>query len=75
MLTSLADAMPMSSSRAVVLVLTTVYISLLYGLYVPDWEYRIPTESPSLSQERILVNFSTHCSIFSLIDHIDMIYD
>ncbi|KAI3412366.1 DUF1624 domain-containing protein [Psidium guajava] len=59
---------------AVVLVLTTVYISLLYGLYVPDWEYQIPTESPSLSQERILVkcgvrgNTGPACNAVAMID-------
>ncbi|XP_056176008.1 uncharacterized protein LOC130140502 [Syzygium oleosum] len=62
------------SHWAVVLVLTTVYISLLYGLYVPDWEYRIPTESPSLSQERILVkcgvrgNTGPACNAVAMID-------
>ncbi|RVW26423.1 Heparan-alpha-glucosaminide N-acetyltransferase [Vitis vinifera] len=32
---------------AVVLVLTVAYCSLLYGLYVPDWEYSIPSETSS----------------------------
>lgn len=28
----------------VAFVVTTIYLSLLYGLYVPDWEYQISTE-------------------------------
>lgn len=62
------------SQWAVVLVLTTVYISLLYGLYVPDWKYQIPTESSSLSQEIILVkcgvrgNTGPDCNAVAMID-------
>lgn len=33
--------------RAVAFVLTTLYLLMLYGLYVPDWEYRIPTYASS----------------------------
>ncbi|XP_019429561.1 PREDICTED: heparan-alpha-glucosaminide N-acetyltransferase-like [Lupinus angustifolius] len=32
---------------AVALFLSGIYICLLYGLYVPDWEYQIPTEPSS----------------------------
>lgn len=35
------------------LVLTITYASLLYGLYVPDWEYQIPSES----------SFSVKCGV------------
>ncbi|KAB1212698.1 hypothetical protein CJ030_MR5G009740 [Morella rubra] len=38
--------------------LTTVYLCLLYGLYVPDWEYQIPTESSSTQKL-----FSVKCGI------------
>ncbi|KAI3467842.1 hypothetical protein Pfo_024505 [Paulownia fortunei] len=31
----------------VVFVLTTIYLLLLYGLYVPDWEYQIPYDASS----------------------------
>ncbi|KAL0286065.1 UNVERIFIED_CONTAM: Heparan-alpha-glucosaminide N-acetyltransferase [Sesamum radiatum] len=27
--------------------LSTIYLLLLYGLYVPDWEYQIPIEAPT----------------------------
>uniref|UniRef100_A0A5B7BB13 Putative heparan-alpha-glucosaminide N-acetyltransferase n=1 Tax=Davidia involucrata TaxID=16924 RepID=A0A5B7BB13_DAVIN len=39
----------------VTLVLTALYLSLLYGLYVPDWEYQIPTETSSLTSNIFLV--------------------
>ncbi|KAJ6393285.1 hypothetical protein OIU77_022707 [Salix suchowensis] len=32
---------------AAVLVLVTIYLSLLYGLHVPDWEYQIPAAAAS----------------------------
>ncbi|KAJ4840145.1 hypothetical protein Tsubulata_000220 [Turnera subulata] len=41
----------------IALVLITIYLSLLYGLYVPDWEYRIPAGAPSSSAE----TFSVKC--------------
>ncbi|XP_021900263.1 heparan-alpha-glucosaminide N-acetyltransferase isoform X4 [Carica papaya] len=37
----------------VAFVLTTTYLSLLYGLYVPDWEYQIPVEAPSSAPPQI----------------------
>ncbi|KAK9272153.1 hypothetical protein L1049_002524 [Liquidambar formosana] len=40
-----------------IFVLTTVYISLLYGLYVPDWTYQIPSDSSSLAP----MTFSVKC--------------
>lgn len=43
---------------ALALMLTTVYLCLLYGLYVPDWEYQIPTESSSTQKL-----FSVKCGI------------
>ncbi|CAK9133300.1 unnamed protein product [Ilex paraguariensis] len=39
----------------VALVLTVLYISLLYGLYVPDWEYQIPTGTSSLAPKIVSV--------------------
>ncbi|XP_011020932.1 PREDICTED: heparan-alpha-glucosaminide N-acetyltransferase-like [Populus euphratica] len=33
----------------VVVVLVSLYLSLLYGLYVPDWEYQIPVAASSSS--------------------------
>ncbi|KAF7838725.1 heparan-alpha-glucosaminide N-acetyltransferase [Senna tora] len=39
---------------AVALFLTSLYLCLLYGLYVPDWQYRIPTE-PSLPSKIVSV--------------------
>ncbi|KAB1201989.1 hypothetical protein CJ030_MR8G005371 [Morella rubra] len=44
--------------RALALMLTTAYLCLLYGLYVPDWEYQIPTESSSTQKL-----FSVKCGI------------
>ncbi|KAK7270018.1 hypothetical protein RIF29_22867 [Crotalaria pallida] len=35
---------------AVALFLTGIYLCLLYGLYVPDWEYQIPIEPSSASK-------------------------
>jgi len=32
---------------ALALMLTTLYLSLLYGLYVPDWDFQIPIETSS----------------------------
>ena len=34
-------------NRYVALVISFVYLCLLYGLYVPDWEYQIQTEPSS----------------------------
>lgn len=42
--------------------LTTTYLSLLYGLYVPDWEYQIPVEAPSSAPPQI---FSVKCGVCS----------
>ncbi|XVE86422.1 hypothetical protein DITRI_Ditri18aG0033200 [Diplodiscus trichospermus] len=41
------------------LVLTIIYISLLYGLYVPNWEYQIP-DATSSSAPKI---FSVKCGV------------
>ncbi|OMO90363.1 hypothetical protein CCACVL1_07399 [Corchorus capsularis] len=43
----------------VALVLTIIYISLLYGLFVPDWEYQLPMATSS-SAPRI---FSVKCGV------------
>ncbi|KAG9447380.1 hypothetical protein H6P81_013508 [Aristolochia fimbriata] len=42
----------------VVSVLSTMYIILLYGLYVPDWEYQVPG-SPSMAAK----TFSVKCGV------------
>ncbi|XP_048319199.2 uncharacterized protein LOC107424607 isoform X2 [Ziziphus jujuba] len=44
---------------AVALLLTTIYLSLLYGLYVPSWEYQIPVGT-SVSPPKI---FSVKCGV------------
>ncbi|KAJ0103174.1 hypothetical protein Patl1_05604 [Pistacia atlantica] len=41
------------------MVLTEIYLSLLYGLYVPDWQYENPVETSS-SAHRI---FSVKCGV------------
>ncbi|XP_021275068.1 heparan-alpha-glucosaminide N-acetyltransferase [Herrania umbratica] len=41
------------------LVLTIIYISLLYGLYVPDWEYQIPVATSSSAPKF----FSVKCGV------------
>lgn len=35
-------------NRAMALFLSCLYLCLLYGLYVPDWEYHVPTEPSSV---------------------------
>ncbi|XP_058092794.1 uncharacterized protein LOC131239211 isoform X2 [Magnolia sinica] len=42
----------------VAIVLTTMYMSLLYGLYVPDWEYQISGSSSSAPK-----TFSVKCGV------------
>ncbi|KAF1888860.1 hypothetical protein Lal_00036902 [Lupinus albus] len=44
--------------QAVALFLSGLYICLLYGLYVPDWEYQIPTEPSSAP-----ITFSVKCGV------------
>nr|GMD50965.1 heparan-alpha-glucosaminide N-acetyltransferase [Ipomoea batatas] len=44
---------------AMAFVLIAIYLSLLYGLYVPDWEYQIPAEMVS-SDTKIL---SVKCGV------------
>ena len=36
-------------SRVVVFVLGILYMSLLYGLYIPDWGFEVMSENRSLS--------------------------
>lgn len=38
--------------------LTTIYLALLYGLYVPDWEYQIPSENASVPK-----TFTVKCGV------------
>ncbi|XP_059656516.1 uncharacterized protein LOC132303316 [Cornus florida] len=44
---------------AVTFVLTTLYLSLLYGLYVPDWEYQISKETSASASG----TFSVKCDV------------
>jgi heparan-alpha-glucosaminide N-acetyltransferase len=41
--------------RVVAFVITTIYLSLLYGLYVPDWEYQILKEDQGSTLTTFLV--------------------
>ncbi|TKY64765.1 Heparan-alpha-glucosaminide N-acetyltransferase [Spatholobus suberectus] len=43
---------------AVALILSVLYLYLLYGLYVPDWEYQIPTEPSAVPKI-----FSVKCGV------------
>ncbi|XP_057436592.1 uncharacterized protein LOC130729004 isoform X1 [Lotus japonicus] len=45
---------------AVAFVLSGFYLCLLYGLYVPDWEYQIPTDSSSVPK-----TFSVKCGVWA----------
>lgn len=53
---------PIIFHRIVALMLSTLYLSLLYGLNVPSWEYQIPIES-SLSPPK---TFSVSFNLFFL---------
>ncbi|KAG6651451.1 heparan-alpha-glucosaminide N-acetyltransferase-like [Carya illinoinensis] len=59
---------------ALALMLTTLYLSLLYGLYVPDWEYQIPTEISSSTPKLFSVKCGVHgdtgpaCNAVGMID-------
>ncbi|XP_041012617.1 heparan-alpha-glucosaminide N-acetyltransferase isoform X2 [Juglans microcarpa x Juglans regia] len=59
---------------ALVLMLSTLYLSLLYGLYVPDWEYRIPIETSSSPPKLFSVKCGVHgdtgpaCNSVGMID-------
>ncbi|KAF5746341.1 Heparan-alpha-glucosaminide N-acetyltransferase [Tripterygium wilfordii] len=58
----------------VVLVLSVIYLSLLYGLYVPDWEYQIPVETSSSAPKIFSVKCGTRgntgpaCNAVGMID-------
>ncbi|CAA7400657.1 unnamed protein product [Spirodela intermedia] len=56
----------------VALLLSATYIALLYGLYVPDWEYQIPSEglSPKTFQVKCGVRGDTGpgCNAVGMID-------
>ncbi|EEF50159.1 conserved hypothetical protein [Ricinus communis] len=59
---------------AMALVLISTYLSLIYGLYVPDWEYQIPAEASSSPAKIFLVkcgvrgNTGPACNAVGLID-------
>ncbi|XP_019095758.1 PREDICTED: heparan-alpha-glucosaminide N-acetyltransferase-like isoform X2 [Camelina sativa] len=44
----------------VAFVITTIYLSLLYGLYVPDWEYQISREDQGSST---FLNLKVKCGV------------
>ena len=50
--------------RVAALIITVTYLSLLYGLHVPDWEYQISTGSYSapktfsVSFDQFFLNFA-----------------
>ncbi|XP_010442195.1 PREDICTED: heparan-alpha-glucosaminide N-acetyltransferase-like isoform X2 [Camelina sativa] len=44
----------------VAFVFTTIYLSLLYGLYVPDWEYQISSEDQGSST---FLNLKVKCGV------------
>ncbi|EOA12300.1 hypothetical protein CARUB_v10007979mg, partial [Capsella rubella] len=46
----------------VAFVITTIYLSLLYGLYVPDWEYQISTEDQASTLTTFL-NLKVKCGV------------
>ncbi|XP_024007139.1 heparan-alpha-glucosaminide N-acetyltransferase isoform X4 [Eutrema salsugineum] len=46
----------------VAFVITTIYLSLLYGLYVPDWEYQISTEDQGSTLTTFL-NLKVKCGV------------
>ncbi|KAL2226709.1 UNVERIFIED_CONTAM: Heparan-alpha-glucosaminide N-acetyltransferase [Sesamum indicum] len=56
------------------LVLTTIYMLLLYGLFVPDWEYQIPLGAPSEEAKIFMVKCGVHgdtgpaCNAAGMID-------
>ncbi|GAV77419.1 DUF1624 domain-containing protein [Cephalotus follicularis] len=58
----------------VALVITTIYISLSYGLYVPDWQYQIPVETSSSAPKIFYVkcglrgDTSPACNAVGMID-------
>ncbi|XVF60960.1 hypothetical protein PTKIN_Ptkin08bG0089400 [Pterospermum kingtungense] len=56
------------------LVLTVIYISLLYGLYVPNWEYQIPDATSSSAPKILVVKCGVRgdtgpaCNVIGMID-------
>ncbi|KAK4395709.1 Heparan-alpha-glucosaminide N-acetyltransferase [Sesamum angolense] len=56
------------------LMLTTIYMLLLYGLFVPDWEYQIPIGAPSEEAKIFTVKCGVHgdtgpaCNAAGMID-------
>jgi heparan-alpha-glucosaminide N-acetyltransferase len=48
--------------RVVAFVITTIYLSLLYGLYVPDWEYQILKEDQGSTLTTFL-NLKVKCGV------------
>jgi hypothetical protein len=45
------------------LFLSVIYLCLLYGMYVPDWEYEVPTEP---SSEPMIFSVSVNVFYFFL---------
>ncbi|CAL5190985.1 unnamed protein product [Lathyrus oleraceus] len=58
---------------ALALFLSVIYLCLLYGMYVPDWEYEVPTEpskAPSIFSVKCGVRGDTGpaCNVVGMID-------
>ncbi|XP_031390692.1 heparan-alpha-glucosaminide N-acetyltransferase-like isoform X1 [Punica granatum] len=41
-------------------IITTIYLALLYGLYIPDWEFQVPS---TVANSSAPITFSVKCSI------------
>jgi len=55
------------SHIALALFLSVIYLCLLYGMYVPDWEYEVPTEPSAepmkFSVSVCLLHFLTYLEV------------
>lgn len=51
-------------SRAMAIMVTALYLSLFYGLYVPDWEYQMPMDVSSLEAKIFKVSCSLHLAVY-----------
>ncbi|KAG6783029.1 hypothetical protein POTOM_012459 [Populus tomentosa] len=62
-----------NSVRGAVVVLVSLYLSLLYGLYVPDWEYEIPVAASSSSPKTFRVKCGVRGTTGSACNAVGMI--
>jgi heparan-alpha-glucosaminide N-acetyltransferase len=56
-------------ARFVGLVLSIAYSILLYGMYVPDWEYQIPGPGSSSTEKSFSVSANCHCILLYVSPH------